>query len=191
MDSTRIEPGRSHENRVAEKRHDVLKTALEQALVRGSREFASAEQYAAFVAEVTARLNARERVVERPAEERPHLLPLPAKPFPAYTTYRPVVRKWSTTIRVGKRTYSVPSRLIGHEVEARLPPDIVDVCYNDTNVETMPRLRGPASCRTARRMCSGSTRGRPSLTRRTCSTRAFVAPSSSSAAATCTGAATS
>ena len=31
----------------------------------------------------------------------------------------PTVRRWST-IRVSERTYSVPSRLIGHEVEARL-----------------------------------------------------------------------
>jgi len=95
---------------------------------------------------VTARLNGRERVVQRLAEERPHLLPLPVKPLPAYTTYRPVVRKWST-IRVGNRTYSVPSRLIGHEVEARLHADVVEVRYGDQSVETMPRLRGPKSFR--------------------------------------------
>lgn len=147
MTSTRIQPGKSHENGVAEKAHDTLKTALEQALlVRGSREFAAPEEYVSFVQDVRARLNARARVVQRLAEERPHLLPLPAKPLPSYTTYRPVVRKWST-IRVGNRTYSVPSRLIGHEVETRLHPDVVEVRYNDTTVETMPRLRGPRSCR--------------------------------------------
>jgi hypothetical protein len=147
MVSTRIKPRKSHENGVAEKAHDVLKTALEQALlVRGSREFSSTNEYAAFVAEVTARLNERERVVRRLTEERPHLLPLPAKPLPAYTTYWPVVRKWST-IRVGNRTYSVPSRLIDHEVEARLHPDAVEVRYNDKTVEWMPRLRGSQAFR--------------------------------------------
>lgn len=147
MDSTRIKPRRSNENGVAEKAHDILKTAVEQALlVRGSREFASTDEYTAFVAEVTARLNGRARVVQRLAEERPHLLPLPAKPLPAYTTYWPVVRKWST-IRVGNRTYSVPSRLIGHEVEARLHPDVVEVRYNDKAVEWMPRLRGSKTSR--------------------------------------------
>ena len=147
MDSTRIKPRKSHENGVAEKAHDTLKTAVEQALlVRGSRDFASIDEYTAFVSEVTARLNGRERVVKRLAEERPHLSPLPAKPLPAYTSYWPVVRKWST-IRVGNRTYSVPSRLIGHEVEARLHPDVVEVRYGDKTVETMPRLRGPKSFR--------------------------------------------
>jgi hypothetical protein len=147
MESTRIKPRKSHENGVAEKAHDTLKTDLEQALlVRGSRDFATIDEYTAFVSEVTARLNGRQRVVKRLAEERPHLLPLPARPLPAYTSYWPVVRKWST-IRVGNRTYSVPSRLIGHEVEARLHPDIVEVRYGDQTVETMPRLRGPKSFR--------------------------------------------
>jgi hypothetical protein len=57
-----------------------------------------------------------------------------------------VVRKWST-IRVGNRTYSVPSRLIDHEVEARLHPDAVEVRYNDKTVEWMPRLRGSQAFR--------------------------------------------
>jgi hypothetical protein len=48
---------------------------------------------------------------------------------------------WST-VRVGRRTYSVPSRLIGEEVEARQHPDVVEVRYAGTLVETMPRLRG-------------------------------------------------
>lgn len=147
MRNTRIKPRKSNENGIVEKAHDVLKTALEQALlVRRSREFASVEEYMAFVLEVVAGLNARERVVQRLAEERPCLLPLPAKRVPTYTTYRPVVRKWST-IRVGNRTYSVPSRLIGHEVEARLHPDVVEVRYGDKVVETMPRLRGSQSFR--------------------------------------------
>jgi hypothetical protein len=43
---------------------------------------------------------------------------------------------------VANRTYSVPSRLRGHEVEARLHPDVLEVRYNDRVVESMPRLRG-------------------------------------------------
>jgi hypothetical protein len=56
------------------------------------------------------------------------------------------VRKWST-IRVRGCTYSVPSRLIGHEVEARLCPDVVEVRYGGKLVETMPRLRGESEAR--------------------------------------------
>jgi len=60
---------------------------------------------------------------------------------PSYSTYRVEVRRWST-IRVGHRTYSVPSRLIGHEVEARLHADVVEVFFAGRCVEVMPRLRG-------------------------------------------------
>ena len=37
--------------------------------------------------------------------------------------------------------------MMGHEVEARLHPDAVEVRYNDKTVEWMPRLRGPQVCR--------------------------------------------
>jgi hypothetical protein len=51
------------------------------------------------------------------------------------------VRRWST-IRVAHRTYSVPAQLMGHTVEARVHPNIVEVRYRDHLVQTMPRLRG-------------------------------------------------
>ena len=40
------------------------------------------------------------------------------------------------------RTYSVPSRLIGVEVEVRLYPEHVDVYYKGHLVESMERVRG-------------------------------------------------
>jgi transposase InsO family protein len=44
--STRIEPGKSHQNGVVEKAHDRLKSALDQALIlRGSRDFADVGSY--------------------------------------------------------------------------------------------------------------------------------------------------
>jgi hypothetical protein len=66
-----------------------------------------------------------------------------------------VVRRWST-IRVGKRTYSVPSRLIGHTVEARQHPTTVDVLYRGQVIETMPRLRGEVDHRIDYRHIIGS-----------------------------------
>lgn len=140
MKSTRIEPGEPHQN-AAEKSNDLVKNALRQALlIRGSRDFADRDQYAAFVDDVVER--ARNRGIEdRLAAERAHLKPLPAAPVPSYTVYRPRVRKWST-IMAGKRIYSVPSRLIGHEVEARVHADVVEVLFRDKLVETMPRIRG-------------------------------------------------
>jgi hypothetical protein len=138
--STRIHPGASHENGVVEQAHERLKSVLAQALVvRGSREFSSLSAYQSFVDTVVARLN--ERRAERFTEERPHLKPLPPARLPSYTVTRAVVRRWST-IRVAGRTYSVPSRLMGHAVEVRLHADRVEVLFAGRRIEVMPRLRG-------------------------------------------------
>jgi len=138
--STRIHPGASHENGVVEQAHERLKSLLAQALVvRGSRDFPTRAAYQAFVDGVVAQLN--ERRAARIAEERAHLRALPPAALPSYTTTRAVVRRWST-IRVANRTYSVPSRLVGHEVEVRLHADKVEVFFAGRCLETMPRLRG-------------------------------------------------
>ena len=146
MVSTRIRPGESHENGVVEQAHRRTYSALEQALVlRGSRDFASVDAYVAFVRDVVdARFN--KRFEPRVAEERKLLRPLPSSRVPEYTTFRPVVRKWST-ISVGGNIYSVPSRLIGHEVEARRHPDIVEVLFKGERVLEMPRLHGESQHR--------------------------------------------
>jgi hypothetical protein len=139
--STRIEPGESHQNGVAEKAHDVLKSSLAQALVvRGSRDFHSVDAYMAFVGEVRDRIN-RGKPAERLAQERAHLRPLPPTRLPEYSTYTAMVRPWST-IHFTKRVYSVPARLIGCEVEVRQHPDVVEIWYRRKLTETMPRLRG-------------------------------------------------
>jgi len=138
--STRISPGRSHENGSVEQGHYRLKSALAQALVlRGSRDFATPETYVAFVQEGVAKLN--RKAEPKLTEERAHLRPLPAKRVPAYTRYSVCVRKWST-IRISSRTYSVPSRLIGHRVDVHQHADVVEVSYAGKLVEQMPRLRG-------------------------------------------------
>jgi hypothetical protein len=97
------------------------------------------EAYTAFVQEVVAKLN--RRVETKLAEERAHLRPLPLKPVPAYTRYSVCVRRWST-IRIYCKTYSVPSRLVGHRVDVHQHTDVVEVYYAGKLVERMPRLRG-------------------------------------------------
>lgn len=138
--SSRISPGESHENGAAEKAHDLLKSAIEQALiVRGSRDFGAPEEYLAFVHDIVERqFNAGARPAL--AEERPRLGPLPSSRIPNYSTYQSQVRRWST-VRVRGRVYSVPSRLIGHEVEVRQHPDEVEVLFAGRTVERMPRVR--------------------------------------------------
>ena len=144
--SSRIQPGEAHENGVAEQAHFRTKSAVEQALLlRGHADFRDEATYETFVREVIERKR-NGPAARRLADERPHLRPLPTAPVPNYTPFTCVVRRWST-IRVGGRTYSVPSRLLGHTVEARQHPTTVEVLYRGHVIETMPRLRGEADHR--------------------------------------------
>ena len=140
MRSSRITPGRAHENGVAEQAHRRLKALVAQALVvRGHAAFADRAAYEVFVQDVVAYWRNRPAAA-RIAEERAVLRALPSAAIPSYTIYYPVVRRWST-IRVAHRTYSVPAQLMGHTLEARVHADVVEVRYHDQVVQTMPRLR--------------------------------------------------
>jgi transposase InsO family protein len=139
--ASRIQPGESHENGVVEKAHHLLKSALEQALLlRGSRDFSDAEGYLTFARGLVDDVLHRDRR-ELIAEEWATLRPLPSVRLPEYTRVLAKVRKWST-IHVAGHTYSVPSPLIGHEVEVRVHADVVEVRQGNKPVERMPRLRG-------------------------------------------------
>ena len=145
LQATRTNPRSSHENGVAEQAHYRLKTSLDQALlIRGSRDFPSVAAYSAFVQGVVDKSN--RRVQGKLAEERRHLRPLPPAAVPEYTTWRTRVKKWST-IRVTNRTYSVPSRLCGHEVEVRQYADYLEVYYKGQMVERLERVRGEQKAR--------------------------------------------
>lgn len=141
----RIEPGESHQNGIVEKGHDLLKRRMEQALqLRGSRDFVDEPSYFEFLRDQVAHLN--RRTEPRLQDERHALLSLPSSPVPAYSTFRPRVRRWST-VRVGGRVYSVPSRLIGHEVEVRQHAHFIEVLFRGQLVERLPRLRGERAAR--------------------------------------------
>lgn len=141
LQSSRIRPYQAHENGVVEQAHHRLKTAVDQALLlRGHRDFVDEAGYTGFVRAVIERKRNAPAAV-RLAEERRHLRPLPSTAIPSYTTFTCQVRRWST-IHVGSRTYSVPSRLIGHTVEVRQHPAVIEVCYRGQVIEQMPRLRG-------------------------------------------------
>ena len=145
LQATRTNPRSSHENGVAEQGHYRLKTALDQALLlRGSRDFPSEDAYSSFVQSVVDKCN--RRIQEKLAGERPHLRPLPPAAVPEYTTWRPKVKKWGT-IRVTNKTYSVPSRLCGHEVEVRQYADYLEVYYKGQLVEQLERARGEQKAR--------------------------------------------
>ena len=138
--SSRIKPRHANENGIAEKANDLLKTALDQALrLRGHRDFPSRKAYCNFVQAAVDEHNAEHAVTI--LAERAHLRALPSSRMPVYAVFTPTVRSWST-IRVAKRWYSVPSRLIGHELVVHQYPDHLEVYYQNTHTLTLPRLRG-------------------------------------------------
>ena len=154
LKASRTNPRSSHENGVAEQGHRRLKDAITQALIlRGSHDFESVDEYTAFVRRV---VNKRNRLIqEKLAQEYPHLRALPPAPVPEYASYRVRVRKWST-VRVSRRTYSVPSGLIGMEVDVRLYNDHIEVYYKGHLVESMERIRGGGDARIDYRHIIGS-----------------------------------
>ena len=152
--STLINAGESHENGVAEQAHYRLKDALDQALMlRGSRDFDSVDNYTRFVGKAVDRRN--RLVKEKLEQERAHLQLLPPTPVPEYVNYRARVRKWST-IQAAGHTYTVPSRLIGKEVQIRLYAEHLEVYYKDHLVERMERIRGERDARVDYRHIIGS-----------------------------------
>ena len=154
VEATRTNPRSSHENGVVEQGHRRLKNTIAQALIlRGGRDFESEDEYRQFVRGVVDRRN---RLVDSKLEaERRDLRPLPPAPVPEYANYRCRVRKWST-IRVANRTYSVPSRLIGMEVDVRVYADRIEVYYKGHLVESMERIHGAGEARIDYRHIIGS-----------------------------------
>ena len=65
------------------------------------------------------------------------------------------MRKWCT-IQVAGHSYSVPSRLIGKEVQIRLYADWVEVYYKGHRVERMERVRGEGEANVNYRHVIGS-----------------------------------
>ena len=134
-----------HENGDCEQGHRRFKDALEQELLlRGSRDFASREDYWQLVRELLARRNGRR--LEKFQEEQARLRRLPARRLETLERKRVRVSQGST-IQVHKNVYSVPARLRGECVEARLGAELIEVWYAGSLVQTMERLRGQSKHR--------------------------------------------
>lgn len=116
-----------------------LKRRLRQhLLLRRSRDFASVADYAGFVAKVCTGINALRTA--KIAEETACLRALPATRFPQ--AEETIVRvSCYGTIRVKNCAYSVPARLIGALVQARVSEAEVSIHYLGTAVAVYPRSR--------------------------------------------------
>lgn len=151
---TKNNAAQSHENGDVEQAHYRIKQRVDQALLlRGSRDFSSRTEYDGFLRGIFAARN-RNRG-QRFEQERVQLNPLPAYRLSDWRDYRVPVTTWST-VRVAHNVYSVPSRLIRHEVIARLYADHVEIHFAGQCVCSMERLRGTGKARIDYRHVIGS-----------------------------------
>lgn len=117
-----------------------MKRAVAQELMlRGSKDFVSVEEYQEFMKGLLGRLNAGRKV--RLAEEMAVMKELPERRLESCKRERVKVDSGSL-IYADRNVYSVPSRLIGEQVEVRLYMERVEIWYGQKKVEEMPRLRG-------------------------------------------------
>jgi hypothetical protein len=138
-------PASGNENGDVEQSHHRFKKAVDQMLLlRGSRDFRSVEEYGNFLKDLLVQRNAGRR--ERLAEELAVMQGLPARRMESAKREQVKVDSGSL-IHVDRNAYSVNSRLIGEQVEARLHLDHIEVWYGQKKVEDLPRLRGRAKHR--------------------------------------------
>jgi len=141
VDPQRINARKAHENGDVESSHGHLKRDIEQALLlRGSRDFASREEYESFLEELMNRRNASRS--PRFDQELEVLGELPPTKVDYRTQVRAIKVHGSSTIRVKQNTYSVPSRLIGYRVDVMIDADFIEVWYGEVLIQRMPRLIG-------------------------------------------------
>ncbi|HMD20053.1 MAG TPA: IS21 family transposase [Alloacidobacterium sp.] len=140
LESEKTQAGHGNENGDVEQRHHRFKRAVAQELMlRGSVDFASVDEYRRFLRAMLERLNAGRS--QRLDEEMAVMRELPERRMESARRDRVKVDSGSL-IYVDRNAYSVPSRLIGEQVEARLFMDHVEVWYGQKKVAEMPRLRG-------------------------------------------------
>jgi hypothetical protein len=140
LEGEKTQAGHGNENGDVEQRHHRFKRAVAQELLlRGSRDFASVAAYQRFLQGLFERLNAGRKL--RLAEEMRVMQELPERRMESCKRERVRVDSGSL-IYVDRNVYSVPSRLIGEQVEARLYMDHIEVWYGQKKVEQLQRLRG-------------------------------------------------
>ncbi len=139
MKPSRNTKGVGHENGSIEGPHGHLKRAIEDALLmRGSRDFEDLVAYRRFIDEIVGRINARN--AKRIDAERAYLKPLPVR---RTTDFEEVTVRITSSggFLLRKVFYTVPSRLIGHQLRVRLYDDRLDLFLGSSFLLSLPRAR--------------------------------------------------
>ena len=135
-----INVGRPQENGSCESSNGHLKRRIRQhLLLRGSRDFASEEEYDGFLMKVLELAN-RLRV-ERLTEELAAMVERPPGELADYRELMVTVGN-NSTIRVRKLRYSVPSRLIGVKLLARIYENRIVLLDGPRELAQLPLHRG-------------------------------------------------
>ena len=131
--------GKANENGSVESPHGHLKNRIKQAIyLRGSRDFASVAEYQAVIDQAAAGLN--RQCEAKYAAEKAVLQPLPKRRVADYEILSAKVSCHST-IEVRCILYSVPSWLIGQQVEIHLYHDRLVGYFARQQVFELARLR--------------------------------------------------
>lgn len=132
--------GRPNENGDVESSNGHLKRRLHQhLLLRGSRDFGTEAEYEGFLTRVLERANAGRQA--RLVEELERMRPLPVTRLSEYDEVYCRVSS-ASTIRVKKKGYSVPARLIGQELKVEVYETQLKLYAGRECVGVLPRERG-------------------------------------------------
>lgn len=135
-----INVGRPQENGDCESSHGHLKRRMhQQLLLRGSRDFANEEEYDAFLTTVLEAANNLRAA--RLAEELAVMSDKEVRDLPDYQEVMVTVSN-NSTIRVRKLAYTVPSRLIGSKLLARIYENRIILLAGPREVARLPLGRG-------------------------------------------------
>jgi len=144
VEARAIHTRQPNQNGDVESAQGHLKRRLKNHLIlRGSHDFKTEAEYAAFVAKVCRGANALRAA--KIAEELPLLKPLPARRYPETEEVTALVTR-ASVIHVKKAPYSVPSRLIGSTLTVQLSETEVDIFRSGTRVLKHLRSTSEAPC---------------------------------------------
>lgn len=133
-----IAVGKANQNGSVERAHGCLRNRLRQALLlRGNCCFATQPEYEAFVADQVGRANRlRRKKVDK------ELVVMPKLSVGSLTDYDEEMHRVGagSTLRICKRVYSVPSRLIGRRLSCRIFLEHIDLFEGSTKVHSLDRV---------------------------------------------------
>jgi hypothetical protein len=129
-----------NENGVVESQNGHLKRKIIQALkIRGSKEFKGFEEYKKFIEIIVDKANKRRET--RFQEEFSFMNRIPTVPLPDYQELYITIKNRSIAFIKGK-TYSVPSRLIGSRLKAKIYESKIELCSGNKVVHSLNKIAG-------------------------------------------------